>query len=61
MSIVMYTIGFIALLCSISVFVLSIIAEYPLRPEPELLVVDAPLPGEEEPAFEEVPAAEARA
>lgn len=59
MNIVMYTIGFVALLCSISVFLLSLVGGTPM-PEPELLVVDAPLPGEEELA-EECALQEARA
>lgn len=61
MSIVFYTIGFVALLCSIVVFLLAMVAEYPAMPEPELLVVDAPLPDEGAPAFDEEAVAEARA
>lgn len=53
MSIVLYTIGFIALACSIVVLLLSLVGGTPM-PEPELLVVDAPLPGEEVPAEEGV-------
>jgi hypothetical protein len=57
-NIVLYTIGFISLLSAIVVLLLSLVGKGVPRPEPEFLVVDAPLPGQTDP--EEGPIAESQ-
>jgi hypothetical protein len=57
-NIVLYTIGFVSLLCAIVVLLLSMVGKGAPRPEPELLVADAPLPGQTDPEEEPIPEAQ---